>query len=180
MSTARTLADQRMMDKVARATKRIAQWQARKLLREMVAEDRERAATRRNTARRRVHVGRVVLDLVPDWRLTEIVGAILHGRERAARSPTVRVAFRRHGERHVGCHDSEDGLSTGEQAAPSTADNGLAPPSSQSSSSELAYDLSGLTVEMVMGDEPSGTDEIGSESQADPQPTPVLDGVVTR
>lgn len=180
MSTARTLADQRMMDKVARATKRIAQWQARKLLREMVAEDRERAATRRNTARRRVHVGRVVLDLVPDWRLTEIVGAILHGRERAARSPTVRVAFRRHGERHVGCQEEADGSAAVEQAAPSTADNGLAPPYSESSSSEVAYDLSGLTVEMVMGEQSTDTAGVESAAHADPEPTPALDGVVTR
>jgi hypothetical protein len=40
--------------------------------------------------------------LVPDWTTAEVAGAVLDSRGRAAKSATVRVAFRRYGEQHLG------------------------------------------------------------------------------
>ena len=94
-------AEQRMNDEVARAARREAQRQARKLLREMREVDRHRVEARRKVSRRRSAIGSLVMRLVPDWTAAEVAGAVLDSRGRAAKSATVRVAFRRYGEQHL-------------------------------------------------------------------------------
>lgn len=95
-------AEQRLNDDVARAARREAQRQSRKLLRELREVDRHRAEARRKVARHRAAIGSLVVRLVPEWTMAEVAGAVLDSRSRAAKSATVRVAFRRYGEQHLG------------------------------------------------------------------------------
>lgn len=135
-------AEQRMNDEVARAARREAQRQARILLREMREVDRHRAEARRKLSRHRAAIGSVVMRIVPKWTTAEVAGAVLDSRGRAAKSSTVRMAFRRYGEQHLGglrafeAAESEDGA---KPSAEQVIDlSGLAPASTEEDRAKLA------------------------------------------
>lgn len=135
-------AEQRMNDEVARAARREAQRQARKLLREMREVDRHRAEARRKVSRRRAAIGSLVMRLVPDWTTAEVAGAVLDSRGRAAKSTTVRVAFRRYGEQHLGGQPAASVPQSHEEVKPSADEmidfSGLAPASTEEDRAKLA------------------------------------------
>lgn len=135
-------AEQRMNDEVARVARREAQRQARKLLREMREVDRHRVEARRKVSRHRAAVGSLVVRLVPDWTLVEVAGAVLDSRSRAAKSATVRVAFRRYGEQHLGGRRAAP-VPQSQEEMKSSADemidlSGLAPASTEEERAKLA------------------------------------------
>lgn len=135
-------AEQRMNEEVARAARREAQRQARKLLREMREVDRHRAEARRKVSRRRAAIGSLVMRLVPDWTTAEVAGAVLDSRGRAAKSVTVRVAFRRYGEQHLGGRRAAPAPESQEEVKLPEVEvidlSGLAPASAEEEQAKLA------------------------------------------
>lgn len=113
-----------------------------RLLREMREVDRHRAEARRKVSRSRAAIGSLVMRLVPDWTTAEVAGAVLDSRSRVAKSTTVRVAFRRYGEQHLGGRRTAPGAQSQEEMKPS-ADQvidlpGLAPASTEEDRAKLA------------------------------------------
>jgi len=88
--------------KIERSTKRTAQLQAQRALREMRLAAIERARARKHAARRRYELGETVLlaGLV-DWQAAELVGLLLDGKDRYGSSPTMRLGLRKRGEAHL-------------------------------------------------------------------------------
>ena len=87
---------------IERATKRVAQLQARRALREMRRATVARARARKLDARRKYQLGESgLLAGLADWQPAELVGLMLDGKERFGASPTMRMGLRKRGEAHL-------------------------------------------------------------------------------
>lgn len=154
--TKRTAAEQRMAVQVARATKRVAQLQARQLFHELREAAQEKEAARRSGTRLRLEIGSLVQAVVPDWGLAEVAGALIDGRARASHSPTVRVAYRRHGEGYL-AQGRRSGSVQPSIAGPEPVDRHRA--SAETIEGADASDVAAAaTLAAAMGSHDSGTD----------------------
>lgn len=91
--------DDALEARIRRATNRLSQRQARRLLRQMRQEDRELSRARRHEARQQSKLGAAVLAAgLGDWQSAELLGLLLTGRDRAVASPGLRETLRTRGE----------------------------------------------------------------------------------
>lgn len=93
---------ERLLERVERETRRLAQARARELLREQRNAMFQRAAARRAEQQRRVDLGNAVsMAGCGDWDVMEIVGTLVDARERFGSSSTQRLGMRKRGEAHL-------------------------------------------------------------------------------
>jgi hypothetical protein len=94
-------AEERVQAQLVRATQRVAQLRARKLLHEMRCSARERNRNRRNLLRRRLMLGDTVISTgLGDIEKSDLIGLLMDARVRYIESPTLRMAVRKHGQEH--------------------------------------------------------------------------------
>lgn len=90
---------EKLLERVERETRRLAQARARELLREQRGAMLQRAAARRLAEKRRAELGEAVaMAGCGDWEPMEIVGVLTDARERFGNSATQRLGMRKLGE----------------------------------------------------------------------------------
>lgn len=94
---------ERLLERVERETRRLAQARARELLREQRSAMLQRAAARRAAQQRRDELGNAVsMAGCGDWDPMEIVGTLMDARERFGTSTTQRLGMKKKGEAACG------------------------------------------------------------------------------
>lgn len=89
----------KLSERVASATQRLAALKARQLMREMRNAHLAKLRARREERRKRLEFGGAVLTAkCTDFSSVEIVGLLLDGKERVGASPTMRLAIRKKGQ----------------------------------------------------------------------------------
>jgi len=89
----------KLTERVASATERLAKLKARQLLREMRTEHQAKRLARRTDLRRRLDLGGAVLTAgCGDFVMVEVIGLLLDAKERIGNSPTMRLAARKRGQ----------------------------------------------------------------------------------
>jgi hypothetical protein len=84
-----------------RATQRVAQLRARKLLHQMRCTVREKNRNRRNLLRRRLMLGDTVISTgLGDIEKSDLIGLLIDARVRYIESPTLRMTVRKRGQEH--------------------------------------------------------------------------------
>lgn len=92
----------RLTDPIVRATQRLAQIHARRLLRDMRAASTSKIRARRLDRKRQVELGGAVIAAgCGDWPASEIVGLVLDGRDRFGGSVTMRLGLRKRGDEYL-------------------------------------------------------------------------------
>lgn len=96
-----TYAD-RLANRLLQTTRKIADHQASRLAHERLVALRSRKKERRARLRRRIEVGTAVERAgLADWKLTEIVGALMDVKDRIGASKTMRMAAQKRGEQSL-------------------------------------------------------------------------------
>lgn len=89
----------KLTERVANATQRLAALKARQLLRELRAEHQAKQRARRNELRRRFDFGAAVLTAgCGEFAAVEVIGLLLDAKQRIGTSPTMRLAARKRGQ----------------------------------------------------------------------------------
>lgn len=92
----------KLSERVASATQRLAALKARQLMREMRNAHLAKLRARRDERRQRLQFGGAVfIAQCTDFSPVEIVGLLLDGKERVGVSPTMRLAIRKKGQEWV-------------------------------------------------------------------------------
>lgn len=92
----------RLANRLLQTTRKIASLQANRLARERRVAVRSRRKERRARLRRRIELGGAVERAgLADWKLTEIVGALVQVNERIGASKTQRMAAQKRGEQRL-------------------------------------------------------------------------------
>ena len=95
-------AEERVQAQLARATQRMAQLRARKLLREMRTVSRQKAKDRRDALRKRLAFGDIVVDMgLGELEAHQLTGLLLDARERFVESPATRIATGKRGREYL-------------------------------------------------------------------------------
>lgn len=102
---------EKLLERVERETRRLAQARARELLREQRGAMLQRAAARRLAEKRRAELGEaVVMAGCCDWDPMEIVGVLTDARERFGSSSTQRLGMRKLGEARAKAAQPDKGM----------------------------------------------------------------------
>lgn len=97
-----TYAD-RLANRLVQTTRKIADLQANRLAHERLVAVRLRKKERRARLRRRIELGSAIETAgLSDWKVAELVGALLDLRDRIGASKTQRMAAQKRGEQHMG------------------------------------------------------------------------------
>jgi hypothetical protein len=100
----------KLTERVASATERLAALKARQLLRELRAEHQAKRRARRNDVRRRLDLGGAVLTAeCGDFTLVEVIGLLIDAKERLGPSPTMMLAMKKKGQERLASAASTTG-----------------------------------------------------------------------
>lgn len=90
---------EKIVERIANATDKLAKMKARQLLKEMRDEHVERTRARHEYFQQRIALGDVIVQCgLGNWTPQELRGMVLHVLDESGSSPTVRLGFRKRAE----------------------------------------------------------------------------------